>query len=101
MEEYLSLKLHEEYAKRMDDEHKRQNHRISTLEKAVEQNNKLLTAVERLAMSMESMQKELNEQGDKIEALELRDGETWRKVKWHILTAVLTAIITYGMTLIL
>ena len=45
MEEYLSLKLHEEYAKRMDDEHKRQNHRISTLEKAVEQNNKLLTAV--------------------------------------------------------
>ena len=98
MEEYLSLKLHEEYAKRMEDEHRRQNRRLDLLEKATEQNNKLLVSVERLASSMENMQKELNEQGNRLEILESRDGESWRKVKWHVLTAILTAIITYGVT---
>lgn len=98
MEEYLSLKLHEEYAKRMEDEHRRQNRRLDLLEKATEQNNKLLVSVERLASSMENMQKELNAQGERLEVLESRDGETWRKVKWHVLTAILTAIITYGAT---
>jgi predicted nucleic acid-binding Zn-ribbon protein len=97
-DEYLRLDTHEEYAKRMDDEHKRQNHRIDLLEKAVEQNNKLLTSVERLAMSMENMQKELSEQGDRLDTLESRDGEMWRKVKWHIVTAVLTAFVTYCAT---
>ena len=92
-DEYLRLDTHEEYAKRMDDEHKRQNHRIDLLEKAVEQNNKLLTSVERLAMSMENMQKELKDQGDKIEDLESRDGEMWRKVVGYVITAVIGIVI--------
>ena len=95
MEEYLRVELHEEFAKRMEDEHKRQNQRITILEKATEQNNKLLVAVERLALSMENMQKEQKDQGDRLEALESRDGEMWRKVIGYLLSAVIGGVIVF------
>lgn len=77
-----------EHNKRMEDEHTRQNHRISALEKAVEENNKLLVAVEKLAISMENMQKELKEHGERVDVLESRDGDKWRSVTGYIITAI-------------
>ena len=62
MGDFLTIAEHKEFAQRMEDEHKRQNHRIDILEKGIEQNNKLLVLVERLAVSMENMQKEQKEQ---------------------------------------
>ncbi|MBP3676797.1 MAG: hypothetical protein J6I97_00475 [Agathobacter sp.] len=81
---------YEEHNKRMEDEHTRQNHRISALEKAVEQNNKLLVSVEKLAISMENMQKELTENGERLEVLEGRDGEMWRKAIGYIVTSIIS-----------
>lgn len=96
MDSPMTLALHEEFAKRMEDEHKRQNHRIDLLEKSVEENNKLLVSVERLAVSMETMQKEQANQGDRLEALEARDGEMWRKVVGHVITAVISIVIGFA-----
>ncbi len=98
MEQYLTLNEHREYAKRMDDEHKRQNHRLEELEKQTAQNNKLLVSVEKLALSMENMQKEQADQREKLEALEARDGEMWRKAVSYIITAVLSAVVGYALT---
>lgn len=96
MDSPMTLALHEEFARRMEDEHKRQNHRIDLLEKSVEENNKLLVSVERLAVSMETMQKEQANQGDRLEALEARDGEMWRKVVGHVITAVISIVIGFA-----
>lgn len=98
MEQYLTLNEHREYAKRMDDEHKRQNHRLEELEKQTAQNNKLLVSVEKLALSMENMQKEQADQREKLEALEARDGEMWRKAVSYIITAVLSAVVGFALT---
>jgi len=102
MEEYVSRLEYEEHNKRMDDEHRRQNHRIGFLEQAVEQNNKLLISVERLAVSMENMQKEQQEQGERLEAqgeeikeLKGRDGEMWRKVLFEVLKAVALLLVGF------
>lgn len=86
---------HEEFAKRMNEEHIRQNHRISNLEKALEQNNQLLVSVEKLALNMENMQKEQKEQGERLDSLESRDGEMWRKVTGYIITTVVGIVIGY------
>lgn len=86
---------HEEFAKRMDDEHKRTNHRLEEVEKIIEQNNKLLSSVEKLALSMESMQKEQKSQGERLEKLEGRDGEMWRKVSAYVITAVIGLVLGY------
>lgn len=79
----------------MEDEHRRQNRRIELLEKATEQNRKLLVSVERLALSMENMQKEQMDQGERLEILEARDGQKWRDISKYILTTVVGILIGY------
>lgn len=98
MENHISRQEHEEFAKRMEDEHARQNHRISLLEKATEQNNKLLVSVEKLALNMENMQKELKDQGKRVEILESRDGEMWRKAIGYVVAAIIGAVIGFVFT---
>ena len=98
MEGYWSKDEQKQFEKRMDEENNRQNHRIEILEKGFEQNNKLLVSVEKLAVSMENMQKELVEQGGRLEALENRDGEMWRKVVGYAVTAVIGIVIGFIFT---
>lgn len=95
MDGALTRAEHNEFARRMEDEHTRQNKRIGELEKIVEQNNKLLVSVERLALSMETMQKEQADQGDRLAKLEARDGEMWRKLIGYAVTAVVGIIIGF------
>lgn len=95
MEAPVTRAEYEEHNKRMEDEHTRQNHRISVLEKAVEENNKLLVSVEKLAISMENMQKELQEHGERVDVLENRDGEKWRSVTGYILTAIIGIVVGF------
>lgn len=98
MDDFWSRHEQELYSQRMEDEHRRQNHRIGELEKALEQNNKLLISVEKLALNMENMQKEQKEQGERLEKLEGRDGEMWRKVVGYFVTAVIGVIVGFVFT---
>lgn len=95
MDSALTRAEHNEFVKRMEDEHTRQNRRIGEIEKSLEQNNKLLVSVERLALSMETMQKEQADQGDRLEKLEARDGEMWRKLIGYVVTAIAGIIIGF------
>jgi len=95
MDSALTRAEHNEFAKRMEDEHTRQNHRIAEIEKTLEQNNQLLIHVERLATSMETMQKEQTNQGERLKKLESRDGEMWRKVVGYVITAILGIVIGF------
>lgn len=98
MEGYVTQAEYKEHNARMDDEHKRQNRRIDLLEKATEQNNKLLISVEKLALSMENMQMEQKEQGGRLEVLENRDGEMWRKVTGNIIKVIVGIVVGYIFT---
>ena len=98
MEDFWSRHEQEQYAKRMEDEHTRQNHRLAELERSLEQNNKLLVSVEKLALNMENMQKEQKEQGERLEKLEGRDGEMWRKVVGYVVTAVIGIVVGFIFT---
>lgn len=89
---------HDEFAKRQDDENHRQNRRIEELEETVRQIGALTTSVEKLASSMESMVKEQEKQGKRLEVLEGRDGEMWRKVTGHIITAIIGIVVGYVFT---
>lgn len=89
---------HEEFARRQDEENKRQNRRIDLLEQNVEKMGALTTSVEKLATNMESMLKEQEKQGKRLETLESRDGEMWRKVVGYIVTAVVGIILGFIFT---
>ena len=79
----------------MEDEDHRQNRRIELLERSVQQLNALTASVEKLAINMENMLKAQNQQAERLEALEGRDGEMWRKVTGYVITAVLGIVVGY------
>lgn len=91
--EYVGREEHNEFAKRIEDEQHRQNRRIELLEEAVKQNTALTVSVEKLANNMKNMANEQIKQGERLEALEGRDGEMWRTVVKYVLTAALGLVI--------
>lgn len=95
MEDVISRKEHEEFARRMEDEHKRTSHRLTELEETVRQIGELTASVERLAQSVENMAKSQSRQEARLEELENRDGEMWRKVSGYVLTTIVGAILTF------
>lgn len=93
MEDVISRKEHEEFVRRMEDEHKRVNHRLGDLEDTIRQIGELTASVEKLAISVESMAKSQNRQETRLEELESRDGEMWRKVTGYVITAVIGIVV--------
>jgi chromosome segregation ATPase len=101
-EEYVSRHEHEEFRrsmesenKRLEEENNRQNHRLDSLEKTIEQVAKINTSVEKLALNMQNMLNEQVSQGKRLETLESRDGEMWRKVVGYVATAIAGIIVGY------
>lgn len=89
MDEPITRAEHEAFKELIDAENRRQNKRIDLVEESVRQIGALTTSVEKLALSMESMVKEQEQQGKRLEILESRDGEKWRQVTGYIVMAVL------------
>lgn len=98
MDDAITRAEHEEFCKRLEEQNQRQDKRISLLEESVREMGALTTSVERLAVSMESMVKEQEKQGKRLEVLEGRDGEMWRKVVGYIATAVIGIILGFVFT---
>ena len=86
---------HEEFKERMDEANHRQNRRIDALEEEIRQTRTLTASVEKLAVSMESMVKEQEQQGRRLATLEARDGEKWRQVTGYIITAVISIVLGF------
>ena len=86
---------HDEFRRRLEEENQRQNKRIELLETSVREISVLTASVEKLALSMENMAKEQEKQGERLEVLEQRDGEMWRKVIGYIITAVISVTVGF------
>lgn len=100
--EYITRHEHEEFRrsmesenKRLEEENDRQNHRLNALEETVKQVAAISTSVEKLALNMENMLKEQVSQGKRLETLEGRDGEMWRKVVGYVVTAIISIVVGF------
>lgn len=91
MDDYITRPEHEEFRKRMEEEHRRQNRRIELLEENVREIGALTVSVEKMASSVESMAKELGNQGERLDALEEVPGKNWDTFKHGIIGAVAAA----------
>ena len=91
----------EEYQRRLDDKKAAWDRdldaakqEIKELRAELKEFQALTTSVAKMAQAVETMSKELEKQGERLEAIEKRDGEMWRKSIGYILTAAITAIVT-------
>lgn len=92
-ERYVAETVCAEHMRRVDDENNRQNHRIEKLEKAMDNLTDLTVNVGKLAVSMETMNKELARQGERLEKIEEKPAKRWDTVITGIITAVVGLLI--------
>ena len=104
---YITKEVHEEFARRMEaenqrleDENKRQNHRIDALEKVTGQINALAISVEKMATNMENMLGAIERQGnliekqnDRLDAMEKEPGKDFKQIKMDMIKTVLGGIV--------
>lgn len=86
---------HEEFRRRLEEENKRQDKRLELLEQNVREIGALTTSVQKLAISVENMVKEQGRQGERLEALEGRDGENWRKFVGYAASALASGLVGF------
>lgn len=98
MDTAITRAEHEEFCRRMEDEHHRLNKRMELLESNVKQIGDLNVSVANLASSMNRMLEEQKKQGERLEVIENRDGEMWRKVTGYVITAVIGIIVGFIFT---
>lgn len=79
----------------MEEDHDRTNKRLLILEETVKRIGDLTVSIEKLATNMQNMTDVQKEQGQKLEALEARDGQMWRKVVGHLVTSIISIIVGY------
>lgn len=90
--EFLLREVHEEFAGRMEDEHRRINHRLSKVEETIGEINRLTLSVQSLAESVQRMCKEQERQSERLQTLEDRDGDNWRTLMKYLLTGIAGAL---------
>ena len=93
MSDYISREEHKEFAERIDAENERQNKRLSSLEETVKEIQRLTIAVERMAVSMEAMTKEIASQGQRLDAIEKEPADKWKNAVWLVISALIAAAI--------
>jgi uncharacterized protein YoxC len=85
MDNPISRAEHEEFVRRMDDEHKRINHRITLVEDKTDTLAKLTASVESIAESVKTLT-------TKVAELEKKPAENWNTVVKAALTAIGSAL---------
>lgn len=98
MEDFVTIAVHEEFVKRMEEEDKRQNKRIEIIEEKQSAISELVVSVKVLATNVENIAKEINEQGIRLKEIEGKPGKRWEQLVGYILSAVVTAVIAYFLT---
>ena len=70
------------------------SNRIDKIERQNDQITDLLVLVNKLASSMEHMMKDSDEYGKRIDKLESKDGDMWRKFLGYVISAIVGIAIT-------
>ena len=105
--DYITRQEHDEFArrieaegKRRDDENKRQNSRIGTLEENIKEIHGLTVSVERMAENMENMLAAIERQGNllekqnsRIDEIEKEPAKDSKQLKMAVITSVITTVV--------
>ena len=98
MSEFLTVEVHKEFEKRVEEENDRQNHRLNSLEVGLREVNKIAGSVERLVAQIETLTKEISKQGERLEEIEKKPAKRWDVVITGALSAIVGALMAAIMS---
>lgn len=88
-EQYLLKSVHDEFARRIDEENDRQNARLTALEKGLLEVNKITVQIERLTANIETLTASIREQSGRLTELEQKPVKRWD----GLITAIITGVV--------
>ena len=97
-DEYITRFEYDERLKRIDDEDRRQNHRIDKLENITDQIADMAASIKAMVVTMQGMQKEQEEQGKRLSEIEKKPADNWNNLVYTLIALVATAAVTYILT---
>ena len=89
---FISRREHDEYVKRMEDEHRRINRRLENCEKITEQMQDMNANISELATNMKHLLDEQREQGKRLDKIEEEPSSNWNTIKKGVFNAIGAAI---------
>lgn len=92
MEEFITRAEHKEFAEKLEKEDERQNKRLANLEESLKQIYALNTSVEKIALSIETLTKEVGTQNERLKAMEDKPAQNWDKLLWLVGGVIISAI---------
>lgn len=92
MDDFITRPEHEEFSRRMEEEHKRTNKRLELLEENVQQLADLTASVRELTVSVGNLAEKQGDMVTRVDALEKAPAKNWGTLKTGILGAVAAAI---------
>ena len=95
MDEFVSRVEYDERMKRIEDEDRRQNHRIDKLETITDQIADMAASIKAMVVTMQAMQKEQEEQGKWLTDIEKKPADNWNNLVYTLIAMVATAAVTY------
>lgn len=95
MDDNIQRREFEEFKCRAEEKHERTNVRLKMLEESDKKMIDLIVSVREMATCIKNMGDELSRQGDKLEELDGRDGDMWRKATAYIVTAITGIVLGY------
>lgn len=98
MDEFVSRVEYDERMKRIEDEDRRQNHRIDKLETITDQIADMAASIKAMVVTMQAMKKEQEDQGDRLREIEKKPADNWNNLVYTIIAMVATAAVTYIFT---
>jgi hypothetical protein len=98
MDDFVTKAVHDEFARRVDEENNRQNKRIEIIEAKQSQISELVVSVKVLATNVENIAKEINEQGLRLKEIEGKPAKRWEQLIGYVISALVTAAIAYFLT---
>lgn len=90
--DFISRREHEEYVKRMEDEHKRISYRLQKCELITEQIQDMNTNISELATNMKYLLDEQLEQGKRLDKIEDEPKTAWNCIKKGLFNAIGAAV---------
>lgn len=98
MSEYVTIEVHNEFARRIEEENDRQNARLSALEQGLKEVNKITVSIERLTANIETMTDEIKKQGVRLDEIEKKPAKRWDVVITGALSAIVGALMAAMMS---
>ena len=95
MSDFVTTEVHSEFAKRIEEENTRQNHRIANLENAINQLSELVASVKVLAVNVENIAEQIKSQGERLKEIEGQPKKRWETIVSCLITGIVGAALTY------